>query len=142
MSIKCRKETLLQQLDLLGLEGWSGANCTSTHALLTEYHNIFSLEPEELGCTGLPKHEIRVVDDEAFKERFWRIPPPMVEEVRVHVKEIFEAGAIHPSQSPWCNAIMLVMKKYGGLHFCVDFCKLNARTKKDSYPLPHIQEGY
>ena len=24
---------------------------------------------------GLVKHEIRVVDDEPFKERFWRIPP-------------------------------------------------------------------
>ena len=25
-------------------------------------------------------------------------------------------------------------------HFCIDFRKLNTRTKKDSYPLPHIQE--
>ena len=28
-----------------------------------------------------------------------------------------------------------------GLHFCIGFCKLNARTKKDSYPLPQIQES-
>ena len=65
----------------------------------------------------------------------------MVEEVRAHVREMLEAGAIHPSQSPWCNAVMLVRKKDGGLHSCIDFCKLNARTKKDSYPLPHIQEA-
>ena len=52
----------------------------------------------------------------------------MVEEVRAHVKEMLEVGAIHPSQSPWCNAVMLVRKKDGGLHFCIDFCKLNART--------------
>ena len=32
-------------------------------------------------------------------------------------------------------------KKDGGLHFCIDFRKLNARTKEDSYPLPHIQES-
>ena len=31
--------------------------------------------------------------------------------------------------------------KDGGLHFCIDFHKLNARTKKDSYPLPQIQEA-
>ena len=31
MSIEHRKEMLLQQLDLLGLEGWSGTNHTSTH---------------------------------------------------------------------------------------------------------------
>ena len=75
MSIECRKEMLLQQLDVSGQEGYSGANCTSAHALLTEYHDIFSLEPGGLGCTGLAKHDIRVVDDEPFKERFQRIPP-------------------------------------------------------------------
>ena len=54
---------LLQQLDLSGLEGWSGANCMSAHALLIEYHDIFSLEPGELGCTSLAKHGIWVVND-------------------------------------------------------------------------------
>ena len=49
-------------------------------------------------------------------------------------------GAIHPSQSSWCNAVVLVHKKYGTLHFCVDFRQLNTCTKKDSYPLPRIQE--
>ena len=49
-------------------------------------------------------------------------------------------SAIYPSQSPWCNIVMLVRKKDGGLLFCINFWKLNVRTKKDSYPLPHIQE--
>ena len=53
---------------------------------------------------------------------------------------MLEAGAIHLSQSPWCDAIVLVRKKDGTLHFCVDFRNLNVRTKKDLYPLPHIQE--
>ena len=56
------------------------------------------------------------------------------------MKETLEAGMIHPSQSPWCNAVVLVCKKEGGLHFCIDFCKLNVRTKKDSFMLPWIQE--
>ena len=89
----------------------------------------------------LAKHEIRVVDDEPFKERFWRIPPPMVDEVHAHVKEMLEVGTIHSSQNLWCNAVVLVHKKDGGLHFCIDFHKLNARTKKDSYPFPQIQEA-
>ena len=64
----------------------------------------------------------------------------MVDEVRAHVKEMFH---IHPSQSLWCNAVILVHKKDGGLCFCIDFCKLNTRTKKDSYLhlLPQIQEA-
>ena len=35
MTIGQRKEMLLQQLDLSGLEEWSGVNCTSAHSLLT-----------------------------------------------------------------------------------------------------------
>ena len=54
---------------------------------------------------------------------------------------MLDAGAIHPSQSPWCNAVVLVRKKNGTLFFCVDFCRLNVCTKKDSYPLPWIQEA-
>ena len=56
------------------------------------------------------------------------------------MNDMLQAGAIRPSSSPWCNTVILVWKKDGGLHFCIDFRKLNARTKKDSYPLPHIQE--
>ena len=138
MSVEQRREVLFQQLDVSGLEGWSDENQAAAHSLLAKYHDTFSLEPGELGCTDLVKHKIRVVDDEPFKERFWRIPPPLVEEVHAHVKEILEVGTIHPSQSPWCNAVVLVHKKDGGLHF--DFGKLNARTKKDSYPLLQIQE--
>ena len=50
-------------------------------------------------------------------------------------------GVIHPSHSPWCNVVVLVRKKDGSLHFCMHFCRLNACTKKDSYPLLQIQEA-
>ena len=45
MLLERRKEVLLQQLDLYGLEGWSEANEAAAHALLAEYM-IFS-------CWGL-----------------------------------------------------------------------------------------
>ena len=129
---------LFQQLDLSGLEGWSGKDQVDAHALLGEYHDTFSLEPGELCSTDLAKHEIKVADDDPFKERFWRIPPPMVDEVHAHVKEMLEVGTICPSKSPWCNAIILVYKKDEGLQFCINFCKLNVRTEKDTYPLSQI----
>ena len=61
--------------------------------------------------------------------------------MRSHLKEMLEADAIRPSQSAWCNTVVLVRKKDGGLRFCIDFHRLNACTKKDSYPLPQIQEA-
>ena len=54
---------------------------------------------------------------------------------------MLESGVIRPSQSAWCNAVLLVQKKDGGLQFCIDFHHLNACMKKDSYPLPRIQEA-
>ena len=54
---------------------------------------------------------------------------------------MLESGAIRPSLIAWCNAMVLVWKKDGGLHFCITFCHLNAHMKKDSYPLPGIQEA-
>ena len=85
---------------------------------------------------------LELLEDEPFKERFQRIPPPMVDKVWAHMKEMLEVGSYScPSQSSWCNAVVLVCKKDGGLCFCIDFCKLNARTKKDSYLLPQIQEA-
>ena len=35
----------------------------------------------------------------------------MVDEVWAQMKEMLEAGAIHPSQSLWCNTVVLVHKK-------------------------------
>ena len=64
----------------------------------------------------------------------------MVDEVHSHMKEMLVVGTIHSSQSPWCNAIVLVCKKDRGLCLCTNFPKFNVRTKKDSYLLPQIQE--
>ena len=53
---------------------------------------------------------------------------------------MLESGTIWPSQTAWYNAVVLVRKKDGGLQFCINLCCLNAHMKKDSYPLPRIQE--
>ena len=108
--------------------------------LVLAYHDVFTLESHELGCTSAIEHEICIENDEPFIERFWHIPPPLLEEVHASLRDMLEAGAIHPSQSPWCNAVILVQKKDGTLHFCVDFRHLNA-CMKDLYPLLQIQEA-
>ena len=53
---------------------------------------------------------------------------------------MLESGAIQPNLSARCNAVVLVRKKDGILWFYIDFCHLNPCTKKDSYPLPRMQE--
>ena len=141
LTIRQRHSKLFDELDLSGLDMWAPELVDEACQLLAEYHDVFSLDPAELGCTHCTKHTIKVTDDTPFKEPFRWIPPPMVEEVRDHLREMLESGAIRPSQSAWCNAVMLVRKKDGSLHFCIDFRCLNAHMRKDSYPLPRIQEA-
>ena len=49
-------------------------------------------------------------------------------------------GIIQLSASPWSAPVVMVPKKEGKLHFCIDYLKLNAVTKRDQYPLPHIDD--
>ena len=127
---------LLEKLNLDGLSNWTPWNAAAAWELVLTFHDVFALDANELGCTSAVEHEIWITDSEPFKEQFRCITPPLLEEVHGSLRDMLDAGAIHPSQSPWCNAVVLVRKKDGMLHFCVDFHRLNACTKKDSYPLP------
>ena len=121
LMIRQRHGKLFDELDVSGLDLWAPKLAEKACQLLAEYHNVFSLDPAELGCTHSTEHTIEVTDDTPFKECFRRIPPPIVEEMRNHLKEMLESGAIRPSQSAWCNAVVLVRKKDGSLRFCIDF---------------------
>ena len=136
LTVRQRHGKLFDELDFNGLDSWPLELADPTYQLLAEYHNVFSLDPAELGCTHSMEHTIKVTDDTPFKKEFRQISPPLVEEVQNHLQEMLESGTIRPSQSSWCNMVVWVRKKDCGLCFCIDFCCLNACMKKDSYPLP------
>ena len=107
---------LLDKLDLSGLDEWPTEQAEKARSLLKEYHDIFFLEKQDMGHTKAAKHKIVLKDPDTppFKERFRRIPPPQLDEVRDHLKLMLDAGVIRPSNSPWCNAVVLVRKKDAG----------------------------
>ncbi|MBW0527914.1 hypothetical protein O181_067629 [Austropuccinia psidii MF-1] len=45
-----------------------------------------------------------------------------------------------PSSSSTGAPVLFVKKKDGGLHLCVDYCKLNAVTRKNRYPVPPMNQ--
>ena len=121
MMVQEQQDKLLEKLNLDGLSEWTPHNATIARELLLSYHDAFAVKPDELGSTSAIEHEICLTDKEPFNEGFRCIPPPLLEEVHASLRDMLEAGAIQPSQSPWCNAVVLVRKKDGSLRFCVDF---------------------
>lgn len=49
-------------------------------------------------------------------------------------------GIIRPSTLPWASPVVLVKKKDGGTHFCVDFHTLNNKTSLDGFPMPQVHK--
>ena len=68
-----------------------------------------------MGHTSMVKHKIRLDNYAPFKERYRRIPPNLFDEVKNHLKEMIEVGAIQKLSSPWVSAAVLVRKKDGSL---------------------------
>ena len=68
LTTRQRQGKLFEELDLGGLNSWLPELAEDAHQLLAEYHDVFSLEPAELGCTHSTKHTVRVTDDVPFKE--------------------------------------------------------------------------
>jgi hypothetical protein len=56
------------------------------------------------------------------------------------IQELLDKGVIMPSTSPCGSQIVLVPKKDGTWHMCVDFRALNKIAVKNRYPLPRIDD--
>ena len=109
---------------------------------LNKWQEVFSLHDLDLGHTSKVKHKIQLTDNTPFKDKYRRIPPSMIDEVRAHLKEMIDLKVIRPSQSPYCSKVVLVRKKDNTSRFCIDLRKLNNLTVKDSYALPRIEETF
>ena len=121
------------------MEEWSEDDKNAAIEMIKRNANIFSKNDMDMGRTNLVKHHIKLTDTIPFKESYRRIPPQMYNEVKAHIQEMLDLGAIRHSNSPWSSAIVLVRKKDGRLRFCIDLRKLNSRTVKDAYSLPRIE---
>ena len=106
LSVAEHQSKLLKKLYLSGLSKRTPKNAEAAEQLV--FHDIFALERNELGCTSTVENEIHIDDSKPFKERFRHIPPPLLEEVHASLRDMLDAGAISPSQCPWCNAMVLV----------------------------------
>ena len=72
-------------------------------SLIGKYQDIISTGSTDIRTTDKVQHRIDLSDTTPFKQRYRRIPPSMIEEVRTHVKELPASGVIRPSHSPFSS---------------------------------------
>ena len=124
---KCSMEILQEEKDQL-------------RTLLKNYGSMFVKKLRAPGQSHHIPHRIDTQGAMPIKKPPFRIGFKEREIIGVEVKKMLNDGVIRPSKSPWSAPIVLVTKKDGTTRFCVDYRGLNSVTKKDSYPLPRIDE--
>ena len=109
-------------------------------ALLVKYNDVFSASDRDIGRTSVSTHRIETGDARPVRQPLRRQPLPHRATVDAQLDSMLADGIIEPAVSEWAANVVLARKKDGSLRFCIDYRQLNDRTKKDSYPLPRIDE--
>ena len=135
-----RRAQLHQALGLDDLD-LQPAHKVQLESVVEGFSSAFALDETELGATDLVMHTIDTGDQRPIRQPPRRIPYALRAKVEEMVERMQDQGVVQPSRSPWGSLIVLVAKKDGSTHFCVDYRRLNAATKMDVHPLPRIDDS-
>ncbi|CAM4634288.1 unnamed protein product [Caretta caretta] len=105
--------------------------------LCTSYTPTFSATP---GLTERAYHSIDTGNARPIKVQPYRVSPQAKTAIEQEIQGMLQMGVICPSGSAWASPVVLIPKPSGEICFCVDYCKLNAVTRPDNYPMPHTDE--
>ena len=108
--------------------------------VLIDYEDVFSKDDFDIGCFKDIKCRIDTGDAIPVKENMRRTPIHFESEEEAHLQKMLKAGVIQPSSSAWASCPVLIRKKDGRVRWCIDYRKLNKVTRKDSFPLPRIEQ--
>ena len=108
--------------------------------MITRWQDVFETSSGPRGRTNVVQHRIDTGDAKPIRQVPRRLPLAKREDAKKVIEEMAADGVIEPSSSPWMSPVVLVKKKDGTTRFCVDYRLLNNVTKKDSYPLPRIDD--
>ena len=126
----------------ISLKDFPGTSDERREALriFSTYADVFDSDESSLCRTTVMQHQIPTCDDISVNQRHWPIPPNQLAEVSEHLQDLLNKSVIRPSQSNSTSPVVLV-RKNGALRMCMDYRQLNAKVKRDAFPLPRIEES-
>ncbi len=104
--------------------------------IFTEYDDVVSKGPHDIGNCKLVKHDIRLNNERPIKRKQSSRSAKENEWIKGQINEMLKNGVIEPSTSPYAFNIVIVGKKNGvgeGMdRICINYAPLNEVTEKDS----------
>ena len=107
--------------------------------LFNKYPNVFHESDNKLSCAKGFSPMTIITEGDPVYQRPYRAALNNRQIIEDSIKNMLDDGIISPSDSPWSAPITLVPKKDGTRRFCVDYRKLNEKTKRSRFPIPSIQ---
>lgn len=108
--------------------------------LLGKFNNTISKHKFDVGRTNLVRHIIDTGNERPIKKNPYPSSFKIAQELKKMTDEMLTHGLIRQSISPWASPVVMVKKPDGSYRLCCDWRGLNAVTKKDSTPLPRIDD--
>ncbi|CAM4551550.1 unnamed protein product [Lepidochelys kempii] len=105
--------------------------------LCTSFAQTFSATP---GWTEREYHFNDTGNARPIRAQPYWVSPQVKTAIEWEIQDMLQMGVIHPSGSAWASPVVLVPKPDREIHFCVDYCKPNAVTRPDNYPIPRTDE--
>ena len=139
VSTEDRTSEVLWQLDIEN--SLEESHRIDLHNIVSEFADIFALNPSELGRTDLVRHVINTGDHPPIKQLPHRTPFALRKQTEELIDKMLKDGVIKGSNSPWASPVVLVAKKDGSTRFCIDYRRLNSITKLDTFPLPRVDDS-
>ena len=113
LTVRQRHGKLFDELDLSGLDSWTPQLADAACCFLTEYYDMFSLDPTELGCTHSMKHMIKSLMTLPLRNSLDEFPLCWWRRLGVTCKKCWNLGPSDPArvlgamQWNWCGRRMV-----------------------------------
>ena len=108
--------------------------------MFNKHRKLFVDDIRNLKQTNILQATFNTRHSHPIKQIPYKNPLVLQANLDKQINNMFGAGIVSPSSSPWSSPTVIVQKCDGTHRICIDYRKLNSALVKDSYALPRIED--
>jgi len=107
---------------------------------LERYQDVFAWNKGELGCCTIGEHSIDTQGYPPCRVSLGRLSYWEEAEVKRQIDALVDLGKLKPSNYEYACRVTLPVNRDGSRRFCSDYRPLNLQTRRDSFPMPLVED--